>query len=93
MTTTTIDASTPCIPVPIPSLPTVPSPFSLTAPAIPQITAGFNACCNLISFSASTPPIALPPLVMNPAIVVLVNKMIAVVQAYIDNLPPRCARQ
>ncbi len=82
----------PCVPIPIPTLPAIPAPFSLTPPAIPQPSTSFNACCVNVSLGDLLPPVALPPFIVNPALVTTLRQASKAAQSWLQNLPIRCPR-
>lgn len=81
----------PCVPVPSVTLPTLPAPWSLAPPSLPGIVTP-GLCCNLVPPVALTPRIPLGALVITPAVILLINQGLHVVQAYIDALDPGCPR-
>lgn len=81
----------PCIALPIPTIPTLPAPLSISLPALPSIVTP-GLCCQLIPPITIIPPITLPPAILNPAVILTINAAIAQVQAYLDALDPGCPR-
>ena len=83
----------PCIPLPKAPIPTVPSPFTLTAPlpAIPSVTVKAPCC---LPYSITTPPFGgpLPLASLTPALPAALTKALAVIEAYNDLIPIRCPR-
>lgn len=80
----------PCIPLPIPTVPSLPSPFTLGI-TTPPIHFNPQFCCKI-------PPIVnLPPLpigiTVNPAIIATLNAAIAEVNNYLHSLPLDCPRE
>lgn len=79
-----------CIALPIGTLPTLPSPLSLTAPALPSVPGLPDLCCKLPPLPVSLPPIPIPPLILNSAVITTLNATIALVQAFLVSLPLKC---
>lgn len=81
----------PCIPITLPSLPTLPTGFSFSPPALPAIDLEANICCKLSLFSWS-PVIPIPPTVINSTLLIAVNAAASAWRTYIDLLPVKCPR-
>jgi hypothetical protein len=82
----------PCIPVPnVPTVP-IPSPLSIVPPlpAVPAFAAG--VCCVQVTYKPATPPLPLPALAINPAVVAALRQANQQVQAFIDGLQPPCPK-
>ncbi len=80
----------PCLTIPVPTLPTLPSPLSLSPPPLPPIPNLPNICCKLPPLPISIPPIRIPSLILNPAIIATLNGYIAAAQAYLVAMPIAC---
>lgn len=86
-----------CIKVPIPSIPTLPPPLSLSIPipTLPDLSdLAFNGpCCAIVIPLPSLPQLpifsAVPPTVMAPALLVLDGLML-IIQQFLDLIPPPC---
>jgi hypothetical protein len=81
-----------CIPLPDVALPTLPSPLTLTPPD-PGISFDPELCCKLLPFPVATPPISLPPAVINGATLAILTNALSAVQTYLDALPLDCPRE
>lgn len=85
-----------CVSLPTVALPTLPSPFTISPPALPAVDLSIDFCCKvqLISY---TPFIPLGAVVLAvpgaAAIVATINESLAVIDAYIDALPLSCPKQ
>ena len=80
-----------CIPIPDITLPTLPVGISITPPAFGGIVVP-GLCCNLVPPFTVIPPITLPPLVANPAVLVALNATLQGIQTFINGLVPDCPR-
>jgi hypothetical protein len=77
--------------VPIPPLPLIELPPGITLGAsVPTLSFDETLCCKIASFSFATPPIPLPPLVLQPAIIATINTALAALAAYHASLPFDC---
>jgi hypothetical protein len=83
----------PCVSIPRPPLPQLPAGINLSAsiPKPPQLTVP-NACCLLPVLPITTPPIPLPPLLVNPAFIAGARAALKAAQDYFDGLPLVCPR-
>lgn len=77
-----------CISIAI-DLPTLPAPWSIEPPALPDIEANAAICCFEVEISIPI-PIPIPALLINPTVILLLNAAFDVVEAYIDALPLDC---
>lgn len=50
----------PCVSLPAPPVPSLPGGITVAA-ALPPFSGNIEACCKLVDFPVSTPPVALPP--------------------------------
>lgn len=82
-----------CIPLPVPTLPTLPSPFSIAPPALPPISVALTACCKLSVIASVSLPAPFPSAVLTPAVILTINAALATVQTYLDALPLPCPRE
>lgn len=82
-----------CIPLPPIPFPVLPSGFSVSPPALPPVPVSGAVCCKQIAFSAVSPPLPLPPLVVNPAFIAALTAAMKVVQTYIDAIPLECPKE
>ena len=80
-----------CIPVPSISIPTLPAPLTLSPPipTIPDLGIP-NLCCKLPVQIPPIPPIPIPALILNPAVVATLQAYVKALTAYIDSLPFKC---
>jgi len=78
-----------CLKLPIPQIPTLPSPLSisLSPPELPDLS--FQFCCKLPPFPIPIPPIPIPGLVFLVAAGPL-NAFITQINAYLNALPLKC---
>lgn len=77
----------PCTPIVEPTPPSLPSPFSVTPPALPPTITGAGVCCTKPPFSL--PPSPLPPFgpgILSPSIIAAINQAESIVRAYGDQL-------
>lgn len=81
----------PCLALPTPPLPDLPSPFSVTPPVVdfPRVP---NACCKLPPIPPPKIPIRIPPLVLAASIAPLQQGVKAIL-AYLDRIPLKCPRE
>lgn len=81
-----------CVKLPTPPIPELPAPLSLKAPIPkpPPIPGLPNFCCKLPPVKIPIPPIPIPALVLNPAVIALLNQHIKTVLSYINSLPLNC---
>jgi hypothetical protein len=81
----------PCLPLPLPSLPSLPAGISVTTPGLGG-DFDVRLCCKLAQFDYKIPPIpfgvGVPPVLMTA----LAIAQEAILQ-YIDLLPVRCPRE
>jgi hypothetical protein len=83
----------PCLPITLPSIPTIPSPLTLGI-GLPSASFDPKLCCKLLPFPIVTPPIPLPPGVFNPAVVAVINAQLSALTAtYFNLLPLKCPRE
>lgn len=79
----------PCVELPKLPVPQLPSPFTI-AIALPTASFDFSLCCKLLPFAIATPPIPIPPIVLNPAVIAALNAGVATVIGYINSLAVPC---
>jgi hypothetical protein len=79
----------PCLKIPIPPIPTLPPGLTLGVP-IPVVSFDPALCCKILPFPLVTPPIPLPPLVLNPAVIAIINEKLTALNAYFDQLTIDC---
>lgn len=80
----------PCTPGLAAPIPELPAPLSLALPTIELPTFELGICCKLPPIPNPLPPIPLPTLVLNPAIVAALNAYIAQALSYIRLRPFEC---
>ena len=81
-----------CIPLPDVQLPQLPTPLTLTPPALPDLSADVDICCKLISLDLSI-PIPIPPLTITPTVIALINEALSKIDSYLDAIPLDCPRE
>ena len=79
-----------CIDLPIPTIPTLPSPLSIGI-TLPPFAFNLNLCCKILPFSLAIPPIPLG-ISLNLPIIAMINEQIAIVQAFLDQLAIPCPK-
>lgn len=82
----------PCIAVPVPTIPTIPAPFTLGATQPPTVTFDPAACCQLLPAPISSPPVPLPPQILNPAFIAAINQATQQVTAALRAIAFNCPR-
>lgn len=80
----------PCLPLPIPTIPTLPSPFTLGI-TTPPFSFNPQLCCKI-------PPIANLPSVslgipITPAVIGVLNAAIGTINTFLHSLPLDCPRE
>ncbi len=80
----------PCLKLPTVTAPTLPAPFTLGLPGLSGLTFDINLCCKLPPVSLPIPPIPLPAVVLNPAVIATLNSAISAVVTYINSLSVPC---
>lgn len=80
-----------CIPLPVPVVPVLPAPFTISPPALPTLSTP-GLCCNFVAAQTIIPPIPLNPAILNPAVLATINQALHTVQDFLDHLPPECPR-
>ena len=79
----------PCIVLPLPQLPTLPSPLSISL-GFPFALPDFSFCCKLPPLPISIPPLPIPSLILNPGVIATLNGFITAANAYLNALPISC---
>lgn len=79
-----------CITVPIPAIPTLPSPLSLSLPPLPPIPGLPEFCCKLPPIELPPIPIEVPTTVITPAVIATLNGFITQANNYLAALPFDC---
>ena len=82
-----------CAPIPELPMPELPGGITLAPPETPDPGFSADLCCKILQFTVPTPPIPLPPLVVNPATSAIIKTTMAAVQAYLDAIPVKCPRE
>lgn len=82
----------PCISVAPPAPPVLPSPFTLGA-ELPPFSLDPALCCKVLPYPVATPPIPLPPGVLNPTFVSALNAGMAQVLGVLRAVTVRCPRE
>lgn len=80
-----------CLPLPDPTLPTLPDGITLE-PELPDLIGSPELCCKLTSFPFVTPPLPAPVGIVNPALAQLIAGAMTSLKAYVDALPLRCPK-
>lgn len=80
-----------CIKVPVPTIPELPAPISLTPPIdFPIPDFAFGLCCKLPIPPIPLPPINIPALTVNPAFIATLNGYIKQLNDYLNSLEAGC---
>lgn len=79
-----------CIQGPAITIPPLPGGFTLAPPALPVVPGIPELCCKLPPVPIVLPPIPIPPIVFNSAIVAALNAYITTALSYINSLPLEC---
>ena len=82
-----------CIPAPTVPIVGLPSPLSLTPPALPPIGLGAEVCCKNIAFTVPPIPIPLPPLVLNAGVNAGLAAALKSVQVFLDQFQIKCPKE
>lgn len=82
----------PCLTVPLPTLPTLPSPLTLPVPDAPDVSPP-ETCCKLPTLPIPAIPITIPSVIVNPALVVTMKQYQALMRAYLDQIPVECPKE
>jgi hypothetical protein len=82
-----------CTPIPTLPMPSLPGGITLTPPETPDPGFSADLCCKILQFAIPTPPIPLPPGVVNAGTAAIIKTTLASVQAYLDALPVSCPRE
>ena len=78
-----------CLGITPPAPPTLPGGLTLGA-AVPSISFDPTLCCKILPFPVNTPPLPLPPLVFNPAVIAAINLAMSQLVTYFDALSVSC---
>ena len=81
-----------CVPLPKVEVPKLPAPLSI-APSVPTLSFDAALCCKVLPFPLATPAIPLPPLLVNPALIAIVNQTMSKVTAFINSLSIPCPKE
>ncbi len=84
---------TTCLRTPVPTIPTLPAPFSLSVPdelPLPSTPGVAILCCKLPPVPLPPIPIPIPAILLNSALVAILNAAIATVTGYLHSLPLSC---
>lgn len=83
-----------CTQNPIPTLPTLPSPLTLSLP-LPQLPSpgDLTFCCRLFTISIVAPPIPIPSTVLTPAVITTLNSYITTFNEYLKAIPLKCPNE
>lgn len=82
----------PCTDLPAPTIPTPPLGISITPPPLPFV-GDLDLCCKIVSLSALTSILPLPPLIFNPAVAAVLEAQLALLLAYKNALPISCPKE
>lgn len=80
----------PCITTPTLPVPQLPAPLSLALPTLPGISVDVPFCCKLPLPPVAIPPIPLPAILLNPAVIATLNGYIKAAVEYISAIPFEC---
>jgi hypothetical protein len=83
----------PCIALPTVTAPTLPDPLSISPPAVPGAAFDLQLCCKLPPFVPPLPPIPIPALILNSAVVAALNVFIGQAVAFISALSVPCPKE
>lgn len=91
----------PCVPVPKPTVPSFPVPFTVPSLPVPPVVDEPELCCQLPDFLAMIashiPPPPLPPGTINPAtaaaIAAAIQAAVDAIDGALDAITPDCPRQ
>lgn len=78
-----------CLEFPAVTAPTLPEPLSLTLPSV-SVSFDLELCCKLPPIPLQIPPIPLPPIILNSAVIAALNAFIQQAITYINLLPLEC---
>lgn len=79
-----------CLDIPILPVPP-PLPLGLTiAPTFPVFSFNPALCCRILPFPLVTPPIPLPPFVLNAGVILVLTNAMQAIQNFLDSLPLDC---
>ena len=83
----------PCLPLPAIELPTLPDGISLALPDLGPGDFAADLCCKIAAVSTPEiiPPI--PPLVLDLAILALIDTALSKIDSYLDKLPLDCPKE
>ncbi|HEY3254604.1 MAG TPA: hypothetical protein VGJ91_11670, partial [Polyangiaceae bacterium] len=81
-----------CVPIPDVPLPTLPDGITI-APTFPAESFDPSLCCKILKIPITTPPIAIPPAILNPGVNAAIATAIKGVQDYIDKLQHDCPKE
>ena len=79
-----------CLKIPTVPAPTLPSPLGITPPDAPSPPTLPEFCCKLPPVSLPLPPIPIPAIILNPAVITALNANIEIVTNYINSLQLEC---
>lgn len=80
-----------CLKLPTPPAPDLPFPISLTPPGLPTgPSIDVKACCKLPPVSLPIPPISIPPVILNPAVITAMKGYMAQALTYVNSLALNC---
>jgi len=82
-----------CLPLPPIPFPVLPAGFSITPPDPYPKPYPPGICCQVIGFPVPSPPLPLPPFVVNPAFIAALTAAMKTVQAYVDAIPLKCPKE
>lgn len=87
----TLPLPLPCTQVPAPPAPQLPSPFTIGVGAsLPTFNFDPALCCKVLPFEPKPPPIPIPPGVLNPAVVAVINQALAAMATFFDGASFGC---
>lgn len=79
-----------CIELPDVSAPVLPPPLTITPPSLTTPGLDINLCCKMPPISIPSVPLAIPPIILNPAVIATLNAYIASAVDYINSLSLPC---
>lgn len=82
-----------CLPIPVLPFPVLPAGFSISPPSPYPLPYPPGICCQVIGFPIPTPPITLPPFIVNSTFIAALNAAMSVVKTYTDAIPLKCPKE
>lgn len=80
----------PCLKGPTITIPTLPAPLSFGVSIDGGFSFAIDLCCKIPPVKIPFPPIPIPAVILNPAVIAILNAQIAIVTALINSLSVPC---